>query len=181
VPSCCSGSSRPPRNAAASASPHTGHSNPGAGSSPNTPPRSAFSTGCSTTATSSSQTAKATACAKPDNEEGTRSTNHRNTHEKWGLPLATRGDQQLAVDTFWELPPAEHGAVVAGSSGRLRPRPAWRPEPVDRRCVRPSAGTAGESCPKAQRSLRTAQPRMPIPAFRSGCRTRFSCCQAPAR
>ena len=54
-------SSPPPTNAAPSASARTGPSNPGAGSSPNTPPPSACSTGSCTTATSSSPTATATA------------------------------------------------------------------------------------------------------------------------
>ena len=50
----------------------TGPSRPGAGSCPNTPPPSACSTGSCTTATSSSPTARATACAKPDNQGGTK-------------------------------------------------------------------------------------------------------------
>jgi DNA replication protein DnaC len=53
VPNCCSGSSPPPTNAAPSGSPPTGPSTPGAGSCPNTPPRSACSTGSCTTPTSS--------------------------------------------------------------------------------------------------------------------------------
>ena len=61
APNCCSGSSPPPTNADPSASDPTGHSNPGAASYPNTPPRSACSTGSCTTATSSSPTATATA------------------------------------------------------------------------------------------------------------------------
>ncbi len=40
APSCCSGSSPPPTNAARSASARTGRSSPGAGSCPSTPPRS---------------------------------------------------------------------------------------------------------------------------------------------
>jgi DNA replication protein DnaC len=51
--SCCSGLSPPPTNAAPSVSPATGPSTPGAGSCPNTPPRSASSTDCCTTPTSS--------------------------------------------------------------------------------------------------------------------------------
>src|SRR4051812_7967951 len=51
--SCCSGSSRPPTNAGRSASAPTGRSSHGAGSCPNTPPRSACSTGCCATATPS--------------------------------------------------------------------------------------------------------------------------------
>ena len=50
----------------ASPSPATGPSRPGAGSCPNTPPPSACSTGCCTTPTSSSPTARPTACAKPE-------------------------------------------------------------------------------------------------------------------
>ena len=52
APNCCSGSSPPPTNDAPSASARTGRSRTGAGSSPNTPPPSACSTGCCTTATS---------------------------------------------------------------------------------------------------------------------------------
>ena len=58
--SCCSGSSPQPTNAARSASDRTGPSSPGAGSSPNTPPPSACSTGSCTTATQWSPTATAT-------------------------------------------------------------------------------------------------------------------------
>ena len=60
APSCCSGSSPPPTNAAPSASDRTGPSSPGAGSCPNTPPPSACSTGSCTTATPSSPTATPT-------------------------------------------------------------------------------------------------------------------------
>ncbi len=60
APNCCSGSSPPPTNAAPSASARTGRSSPGAGSSPNTPPPSACSTGSCTTATSWSPTATPT-------------------------------------------------------------------------------------------------------------------------
>ena len=69
APSCCSGSSPPPTNAAPWASPPTGPSRPGAGSCPNTPPPSACSTGSCTTATSPSPTATATACDKPERKE----------------------------------------------------------------------------------------------------------------
>ena len=60
APSCCSGSSPPPTNAAPSASDPTGRSSPGAGSCPSTPPPSASSTGSCTTATSWSPTATPT-------------------------------------------------------------------------------------------------------------------------
>src|SRR6266487_3724465 len=49
APSCCSGSSRRPTNAAPSASEATGRSNPGAGSCPSTPLPSASWTACSIT------------------------------------------------------------------------------------------------------------------------------------
>ena len=84
APSCCSASSRPPTNAARSASPATGPSTNGAGSCPSTPPPSACSTGCCTTPTSSSPTATPTACAKPEpKEEPPRRTT--NQPEGWGL------------------------------------------------------------------------------------------------
>jgi DNA replication protein DnaC len=51
------------------ASPATGPSTSGAGSSPSTPPPSASSTGCSTTQTSWSPTATPTACGKPAAKE----------------------------------------------------------------------------------------------------------------
>ena len=62
-------SSPPPTNAAHSASPATGPSNPGAGSCPSTPPPSASSTGSCTTPASWSPTATPTACAKPEPKE----------------------------------------------------------------------------------------------------------------
>src|SRR3954471_18507224 len=71
APSCCSGSSPPPTNAAPWASARTGPSTSGDGSCPSTPPPSACSTGCCTTASSSPPTASPTACAKPAPEEVT--------------------------------------------------------------------------------------------------------------
>ena len=68
APNCCSASSPPPTNAA-SASPATGPSTPGADSSPNTPPPPPCSTGSCTTPSSSSPKARATACAKPKPQE----------------------------------------------------------------------------------------------------------------
>jgi hypothetical protein len=69
APSCCSGSSPPPTNAAPSASPHTTPSRTGDGSCPSTPPPSPCSTGSCTTPPPSSPTASPTACAKPVNVE----------------------------------------------------------------------------------------------------------------
>src|SRR3954470_17820682 len=71
APSCCSGSSPPPTNAAPWASARTGPSTSGDGSCPSTPPPSACSTGCCPTASSSPPTASPTACAKPAPEEVT--------------------------------------------------------------------------------------------------------------
>lgn len=71
APSCCSGSSPPPTNTAPWASARTGPSTSGADSCPNTPPPSACSTGCCTTASSSPPTASPTACARPAPEEVT--------------------------------------------------------------------------------------------------------------
>ena len=68
-PSCCSGSSPPPTNAAPSASPATGPSTSGAASCPSTPPPSACWTGCCITRMSWSPTAIPTACAKPGPKE----------------------------------------------------------------------------------------------------------------
>ncbi len=69
APSCCSGSSPPPANAALPAWPATGRLTSGAGSCPSTPPPSASWTVCSITRTSWSQTAIPTACARPEHEE----------------------------------------------------------------------------------------------------------------
>ena len=60
APSCCSGSSPPPTNAAPWASARTGRSKPGDASSPNTPPPYPCSTGSYTTPTLSSPTASPT-------------------------------------------------------------------------------------------------------------------------
>jgi hypothetical protein len=60
APNCCSGSSRPLTREGLSASRRTGHSSPGDGSYPSTPPPSACSTGSYTTATPWSPTATPT-------------------------------------------------------------------------------------------------------------------------
>ena len=71
-----------------------------------TAPPSACSTGSCTTTTSSRPMARATACATPEpaKEAAPRSAN---PHARWGLPLATSGDHELAVDrgghSSWQL------------------------------------------------------------------------------
>jgi DNA replication protein DnaC len=69
APSCWSGSSPPPTNAAPWASARTGHLTSGADSCPSTPPRSACSTVCCTTASSWSPRASRSACATPEAKE----------------------------------------------------------------------------------------------------------------
>jgi DNA replication protein DnaC len=68
-PSCCSGSYQRHMNGVRSEWQATGRSTSGAASCPSTPPQPASWTACSTTPTSSSQTAIPTACARPEHEE----------------------------------------------------------------------------------------------------------------
>src|SRR5665213_2519389 len=96
---CCSVSSPQPTNAEHWASPATGRLRPGAGSSPNTPPPSACSTGCCTTPTSSSPKATPTACAKPEPKEASTRKHPEQPPRGGDFYLATSGDFHLAIDT----------------------------------------------------------------------------------
>ena len=98
-PNCCSGSSPPPTNAAHSVSPATGRLSPGAGSCPNTPPRSASSTGSCTTPTSSSPTGSPTGCAKPERREAPPRNDADQPARGGDFYLATGGDRNLAIDS----------------------------------------------------------------------------------
>ena len=76
----------------------TGPSKPGAGSCPNTPPRSACSTGSCTTPTSWSPTASPTACAKPEPDKPEAPQAQLINPRGGDFYLATSGDRNLAVD-----------------------------------------------------------------------------------
>src|SRR5690606_9846955 len=88
---CCSGSSPPPTNAGPWASPHTGRSNSGDGSYPNTSPPPACSTGSYTTPPLWSPKANPSACGRPAPEP--QGVDHDLTWPKVG----TFGDHQRGL------------------------------------------------------------------------------------